>query len=154
MPRFTPDPTKVASGFLTYPKGTYRVELGQAQSFISKNKAGVENHGVKFTGKIVSSIDNPAFVGKPHPITCYQHTEGSEAFSKAIQMAALGCKKDAEFDAKFGTEDWTYNTDDKSAGEGWHKMDGQVIDITYGETGINTETGDEQSGNAKYSPVF
>lgn len=153
MPIFKPDPTKATSGFLTYQKGTYRVELKEPVAFAG-GKPGKENYGVRFPATIVSSIDQPGMIGKPFPQTCYQHTEGSLNYSKGIQMAALGCKKDDEFNEKFGAEDWGFNTDDKSCNGGWWKMKGQVIDIEVGETQISTETGDEQTGNMKFRPVL
>lgn len=149
MPRFTYDPKNATSGFLTYPKGTYLVELGEPFSFAATGKNG-ENYGVKFPGKIKSSIDQPAFVNKPWPQTLYLHTDGACNYSKAIQMAALGCRKDQEFNDKYGDEDWSYNTDDKSCGAGWHLMKGQVIVITAGDVTMN-DKGDEQTGQLNYS---
>lgn len=152
MPRIVPDPTKAVSGFLTYPKGEYVVEIRDPKSFYTPPRPGKnENYGVRFDGKIISSIDQPGFVGKPFPVQCFQHTDGALDFSKGIQMAALGCKKDEEFNEKYGGEDWSFNTDDKSCGEGWHKMSGQVIKVTIGDVKMDPTTGDEQTGNMKYS---
>lgn len=153
MPRYEPNPTNVSFGFLVYPKGSYRVEISSPKAFESKDASGkVKNYGIRFAGKILTSIDQPSFVGKPHPITLYMHTPGAESFSKQIQAAALGCRKDAEFNEKYGDKKWGFDTEDGSVDDGWHLMDGQVLDITYDDVKVG-DNGDEQSGNARYSVV-
>lgn len=146
MPRFAPDPSKVAAGIPVYPKGTYNVVLGEPKSFFKENvEKGTSNHGVRFTGRIKGDAQ---FENKPFIVTCYMHTEGAESYSKGMQMAALGynpqsAADDAAFNENHGSDDWTYNTDDNSCGEGWHKMKGQVIQFDL-DVGMDANQKEQQ----------
>lgn len=150
MPRYTPNPTNVIAGFAVYPKGVYYIELGTPVAFATKEGSDKSNYGINFPAKIVSSIDQPSWVGKPMPTRCFQHSDGGLSYSKGIQMAALGVKKDDEFNEKFGGEDWSFDTDDKSCGGGWHKMANQVIGVEIGEVEFNKQTQTEQTGKTRY----
>lgn len=138
MPRFNPDPSKVTVGFPVYPKGTYLVEVSAPKTFYRLGKQDAtsgrtkdDNYGVQFASSKIA--DGPE-KGKPFPITCMMHTEGSQSFSKIIQMAVLGYNpkddKDQErFNEVEGVGDWSFNTDDNSCGDQWHKMKGRVVAV-------------------------
>lgn len=140
MPRFNPDPSKVTIGFPVYPKGTYLVELSDPKTFYRVGKqdasgaAKADNYGVQFAASKIA--DGPE-KGKPFPITCMMHTPGSEGFSKVIQMAVLGYNpKDDKEQERFNiTEagDWSFNTDENSCGDQWHKMKGKVVAVDVDE---------------------
>jgi hypothetical protein len=152
-PRFTPNPKAATSGFITYPKDTYVVELGEPKAFFKQGSNGKgDNYGVRFAGKIREAASNTQLIGKPFPLTLYLHTEGAENYSKGIQMAALGDRKDEEFNEKHGDLDWSFNTDDGSCGGGWHEMKGQAIKIEVGDVKMN-EKQEEQTGDMRFSPA-
>lgn len=144
MPRYQPDPTKASFGFPLFQKGMYRLELGEPKSFAAKDGS---NYGVRVNGKVITSNDHPELVGKQFPISLYMHTEGAENYSKGVYAKALGCKTDAEFNEKYGGEDWSFNTDDASVGSGWHLLKGTVIDVVCGEPAVSekSKTGDLQT---------
>jgi hypothetical protein len=152
MPRFTPDPTKVTTGFPVYPKGSYVVEIGEPKTFFNPGKDGKgDNFGVRFAGKIVEPTE---FAGKPYSIQCMQHTEGSQSFSKNYQMAALGYNpSDNDSQAAFNTEkgmaDWSFNTDDNTVGDGWHEMKGKVIRLD-----LDTAMDKDQKEQQKVSKIY
>ncbi len=143
MPRYTPDPSKIASGFPVFPKGTFRLEVGEPKAFANKDKQNpnvVKNYGVFTPSKCVSSIDVPTMVGKNFGrINFWQHSEGGETYSKSVLNAILGCKNDDEFAEKYGAEDWSFNTDDGSCGSGWHLVKGKVVDVVCGDPTIIEE---------------
>lgn len=131
MPRFDFNPSDVSSGLPVFPKGSYEVVLGEPKSFYRAGKNGKpDNYGIFFKSK----IGEGAHAGKPLMINCYQHNEDSKGFSKQYQMSALGfvpVKQDDDFNKAHGSEDWSFNTDDNSCGNGWHLMKGQTIIIDF-----------------------
>lgn len=152
MPIFTPDPTKVSTGFQVFPKGRYEVELGEPKSFYSPGKNNkADNHGVRFSGKMVEGTEK----GKTIPITCYMHSDGSMSFSKQYQMSALGYNpadnlSQNKFNEEKGGLDWSYNPDTATCGDAWHEMKGKVIVLDL-DTAMG-EGGAEQQKTVKISP--
>lgn len=150
MPRFEPNPSTATAGFPIYPEGEYEVVIGEPVSFLSPGKDGKQdNYGVRFK----STIGEGDKKGKQIMINCYQHTEESCNFAKQVQMAALGYKKNDEdkFNAEQGSADWSFNTDDKSAGEAWHKMQGQRVMVMLAvKMGQN---GEEQQQIKSFRPL-
>lgn len=142
MPRYDYVPSSVDAGFPIYEAGDYEIVLGEPKSFF---KTGTpprgDNYGVRFR----STIGEGPKVGKPLMINCYMHTPESQGFSKQIQMASLGYAKDAEdkFNEEAGSLDWSFNTDDGSVGEAWHKMKGTRLIVTLaikmGEGGVQQQ---------------
>ena len=135
MPKFTPDPTKASGGFPVLPKGSgYLFEIGEPKSFhnVSKKEGKADSHGVAYLCIVKVAPDNPEAVGKKYYQKCFQHTPESQDMAKQFLNAALGCKTDEEFNTQYGSMDWGYDTDSKSAGDGWWKLKGQVIggDVT------------------------
>lgn len=153
MPRFTPDPTKATFGFPVFQKGVYRIELGEPKSFFGVGKGGKpDNYGVRYPAKVIDS-DNHEMVGKNfNPITLYQHSEGACNYSKQVEAAILGTRNDEEFNTDYGSEDWSFNTDDGSCGSGWYLLKGQVVDVEVGDPSVN-ENQDQQTNILKYRTV-
>lgn len=138
MPRFTPNPAAATAGFPIYPAGEYEVVIGEPKSFFREGKDGkAANYGITFR----STIAEGEYAGKPIMLNCYMHTLESEGFSKQIQMASLGYTKDKEdtFNTDCGSLDWSFDTDNGSAGEAWHKMKGTriivALDVKMGNGG-------------------
>lgn len=154
MPRFDFNPADASSGIQIYPKGEYIITLGEATSFYAAGKNGkADNAGVIFRAKIAEGEKK----GKPVMVRCYYHTQEARDYSKSIQMSALGYtpRKNGE-DERFNKDksglDWTFNTDDKSCGEGWHSMSGQSIKWEA-DISINIETGEQQQKTLSYNPI-
>lgn len=144
MPRFTPNPNDTTFGFIVYPLGIYRLEIGEPKSFYKKatEQDKSDNYGVRVNGKVISSNEHPELVGKNFPINMYMHTPDSEGFSKGIYARILGAENDDQFSSMgFGNLDWSYNTDDSSVGEGWHSLKGKVVDVEVGDPKV------DKSGN-------
>lgn len=155
MPAFNFNPADAVAGFVVLPKATHQLELQEPVSFYkSATQAGKEdNYGVRFATKIVGSeID--ALVGKKGPTTTlYMHSEGARNYSKGIQMAALGFtnQEEAAFNQEYAADDWSFNPDDKSCGEAWHKMKGQVVVVDA--TVKMDEKQNEVQDNMFYRPL-
>lgn len=162
MPRFNPDPSKVTIGFPVYPKGDYLVELSEPKTFYRPGKSNdsggtkADNYGVAFSS---SKIAEGEFKGKLFSINCMMHTDGSQGFSKIIQMAALGFnpknKADIKkFDETEGLLDWSFDTDANTVGDAWHKMKGKIVKVTV-ETKMDMSTGtaEEVQDVKGYSPA-
>lgn len=130
MPIYTPDPTKVSSGFQIFPKGHYEFIIGAPKGF-HKNETeegkNDGNYGVGYLVVCAESDDQPQMKDQKLYNRCFVHTPESESFTKQFQVAALGCKDDAEFNEKYGQEEWWINTDDDSFGKGWNLLEGKRI---------------------------
>lgn len=122
MPRFEPDPSKVSATIAILEKGDYEFSVGEPKAFAKKNPDGtIANYGVRFP---VTVMEGPRKGAKQFQ-ACYQHTEGSEAFSKRFVMACLGYENTQEdekrFDADYAGRDWSFDTDSGACGEVWRE---------------------------------
>lgn len=135
MPRFQSDPSKTTFGIPIMQKGIYRLEFGEPKPFAAKDDKGeYKNWGVRYSTKVINSEDHPEVIGKPFGIiNLYDHSEGAQSYSKQVEAAVLGVETDEEFNAEFGNEDWSYNTDDGTVGSGYHLLKGKVVDVMCGE---------------------
>lgn len=137
MPRYNPDPSKVAFGFAKYEKGIYRLEIGEPKAFAFKDKTDPTKEtswGVRLPAKVIASDDYPAMVGKQfNPINLFKHSEGGETYSKGVEAAILGAKNDEEWNNKYLGMDFSYNTDDGSVGDYYHLLKGKIVDVECGE---------------------
>lgn len=133
--RFNPNPADATSSIPIFPDGSYEFQLGAPKPFAGTNQAGKENHGVRFQVTCVEVLDgDPNFKGKTTLASIYQHTEGARNYSKAFMLAAYGYERNYDAEKLFDEEvaiakDWSYDPEDKSAGDGWSDMEGKRIVI-------------------------
>ncbi len=140
MPRFEPDPSKVSATIDILDKDDYELIIGEPKAFASKNEDGtIRNHGVRFG---VTVAEGPS-KDKKQFNTCYQHTPGSEGFSKQFVMAAYGYdvtpSGEREFDRDFAGKDWGYDTDTGTCGEVWQGMANRRV-VGSADIGTNPTT--------------
>ena len=129
MPRFTPNPEAASAGPLILDKDDYSFEIVKASAFIFDKNPEKISHGVQFQLKIATEGQ---YKGKTLIARCFQHTPASEDMAKKFLLCAAGYdpnkKEDEErFNAEFGAKDWSYDTDDKSVGDGWASFNGKII---------------------------
>lgn len=153
MPRFEPDPSKVSATIDILDKDDYEFIIGTAKSFAAMNDNGsVKNHGVRYPIEVAEGTSK----GKKQFQTCYQHTPGSEAFSKQFLMAAYGYDVtpagEKEFDRDFAGKDWSYDTDSGSVGEVWRGIEGKRV-IGSADIGTNKNTGDPMQQFKAWRPL-
>lgn len=158
MSGFDFNPNDVTVGFEIFPKGSYEIEVGEPKSFFKPGKEGkLDNHGVRFMCKIADGDKK----GRKYMVNCYMHTEESQAFSKQFLMAALGydpkkLEDEQAFNAATANENWRYNPDDKSAGDMWHRVKNQRLNVDL-DVGIAPDTapnaGERQQKLVGYRPI-
>lgn len=148
MAKFGFNPANVDASIPILPKDQYEFILGDPVAFIGKaieeGSDKEQNHGVRFP-LVVAEGDKK---GKRIFFNGYQHSEGARSFTKGLQMTALGYKlRDADEEARFNTDhandDWSYDPDTKTCGEGWHAMKGQRVLITI-DIGASPNGGQQQ----------
>ena len=140
MPRFEPDPSKISATIAILEKDEYEFLVGEPKSFEKKNADGtIANYGIRYP---LTVMEGPRKGAKQFQ-TCYQHTEGSEAFSKRFVMACLGYDgtPDGEkaFDSAYAGRDWSFNTDDGSCGEVWRECANKRV-FGAADVGVNNKT--------------
>lgn len=139
MPRFTPNPTEASGGLSNLPKDSYTLKVISAKGF--KNKEG-DKHGVRVGLEVIS---DGAQKGKKIYPAFYMHNDGGMNMTKAFQLAVTGytVKQEDDWNAKFGSKDFGYDTDDGSVGNGWSELQGQIVsadlDVTVSKTDATTE---------------
>lgn len=153
MGRFDFNPTEVSAGFPVFDKGAYQFVIGEPKSFYkaATDPAKKDNYGVRYVLKVNDGVDKD----KKFIQNCFMHTPESAGFSKQFMMAALGYKKDEEkrFDEEQGGQDWSYDPDNNSCGDGWHQLKGHVVEIEFDTPKIDATTGDKQNKVIASRPI-
>lgn len=146
MPVYNSDPSKVVANFEILPKDDYEFIIGSPKAFDKKetDNTTVKNYGVRVSVTVASG---PMQGKKGQPVNLYQHNDGSLAFSKQFQMAALGYDKgrneEIRFDNDYKGKDWSFDTDTGACGDAWNELTGKRIIGTL-DIGVNPTTGDPQ----------
>lgn len=134
MPRYQPDMNKASFTFPIFQKGLYTLEIGEPKSFAKMENGAAKNFGVRAPAKVVQSDDYPDMVGKNfQPINFYYHSDGGINYSKGVLAAILGASSDDDFNQRFGSMDWVFNTEDNSVGQGWHDLRGKLVIVECDE---------------------
>lgn len=130
MPRFNPDPTQASGGITNLPKDSYTFEVSNFKAFdMSKDLpdgSRKESYGVQFEAKVVSE---GAYKGRKIYPRLWLHNDGSRNAAKGFLLAVTGytSRQENEWNGEYGGKDWSFDTDDKSVGSGWHELSGKLI---------------------------
>ena len=153
MPRFDFAPTSVSTAISILPKGQHEVVLGEPKSFYRQGKSGkADNYGIMFRATVAEGEAK----GKTVFLNAFLHTPDAFGFAKALQMAAFGYNPRNEddenrFNTEHGNDDWSYDTDTGSCGDGWQSMKGQHL-ILDADVTMNEQT-QQQQNRFNYLPV-
>jgi hypothetical protein len=134
--RYESTPVEVTAGFQVFPEGDYTVEIMEpkAREYTAKDelKAGI---GVAL--KIADGENK----GKVMSYFGDELNEFGKAQNKALLLAANGLTTKDEDQKKWNEEnkdkDFSFNTADKTVGEGWLQLKGKAVVV---HVGINTAT--------------
>lgn len=152
MPIYNNDPSKVVATFEVLPKDDYELIVGEPKAFEKTGQNGV-NYGVRYG----VTVGSGAMEGKKgQPVSCYQHSEGAQQFSKGFIMAALGFGKgraeEQRFDAEYGGKDWSFDTDSGQVGDAWRELTGKRVIGSY-DIELNPNSGEQQQKVNGYSKL-
>lgn len=165
MPKYTADPSKDSAGFPVFPKGDYRLKIGEPKAFEQVAKRGPNtgktSYGIGFLVTCVNGAvnedgteSNPAYVGKKQYHKMYQHTQGAKDFGKGFLLSAFGytLKEEDAFNAKASELDWSFDTDSGEVGEGWKSMTHAELVATM-SVNIDNETKQEIQQFESFRPI-
>lgn len=129
MPRFNPDPTKATAGMLILPKDSYTFELGEPKAFIFDKNPEKVSYGIQYP-LIVASEGQ--FKGRTVMHRLFLHSDAAAGMAKQFQMIAAGYAplkpgSESAWNDENGGKDWSFDTDDKSVGSGWHELKGKIV---------------------------
>lgn len=143
MPIYNNDPSKVVATFEVLPKDDYEFIIGEPKAFEKTGDKGV-NYGVRFPLTVATG---PMEGKKGSPVSCYQHTEGAQQYSKGFLMAAAGFGKgraeEQRFDSEAAGKDWSFDTESGQCGDAWRELTGKRVVGIY-DIELNPQTGEQQ----------
>ena len=132
MPQYQPDLTTITAGFELLPDGVYEFLVGAPKPWERNDETKGLSHGIRYALTVNEIIEGEGIadrVGKRVVFTCRMHDDMGSAFAKQFLMAAkgYGMKEEQQFNADNADADWSYDTEDKTAGEIWTSIEGSTV---------------------------
>lgn len=144
MGRFTGAPTKANVGFVTLPKDSYELKLGEPKAYSRTTQKNEIQEGIRWPLVVVSDGD---MKGKTVFFNSTQGNEISLGQEKSLMMAADGVEVSLENDPVWSTahenEDYSADTDTGVVGEGYNRHKGKTVmadvDITVDKNDVSKQ---------------
>ena len=129
MPRFDANLSTVSAGIPLLDKDSYGFTVGEPKAFYRKNNDGVESYGVQYQ---IRCRKPGKYENTPQFVQINWANDTARGIGKQFAMAVLGFNPrdnadEKAFDAQYGNEDWSFDTDSGAVGDFWRLLTGKRV---------------------------